>query len=120
MQASYCAIIRSGNAGQATAVLTSVGRGGRGKSGLHRAGCRLTAGRREARNRATETSVFSYGETRYPPSGATPNRQAMKRLAESAGRWLEPVSNGRPRGMVAHDRTRLIGPLFHFPFNSIT
>jgi hypothetical protein len=33
----------------------------------------------------------------------------MKRLAESAGRWLEPVSNGRPRGMVVHDRTRLIG-----------
>jgi hypothetical protein len=29
---------------------------GRGKSGLHRAGCRLMAGRREARNRATETS----------------------------------------------------------------
>lgn len=37
---------------------------GRGKSGLHRAGCRLMAGRREARNRATETSVLSYGETR--------------------------------------------------------
>ena len=37
---------------------------GGGKSGLHRAGCRLMAGRREARNRATETSVLSYGETR--------------------------------------------------------
>jgi hypothetical protein len=42
------------------------------------------------------------------PSGATPNRQTMTRLAESAGRWLEPVSNDRPRGMVVHDRTRLI------------
>ena len=30
---------------------------GGGKSGLHRAGCRLMAGRREARNRATETSL---------------------------------------------------------------
>ena len=28
----------------------------RGKSGLRRAGCRLTAGRREVMNRATETS----------------------------------------------------------------
>src|SRR3569623_510933 len=117
MQSSLSSIIRSGKAGQATAVLTSVGRGGRGKSGLHRAGCRLTAGRREARNRATETSVFSYGETRYPPSGAPPIRLAMKRLAEFAGRWRELVSNDRHRGMVAHDRTRLIGPLFHFSFN---
>jgi hypothetical protein len=44
----------------------------------------------------------------------------MTRLAESAGRWLEPVSNDRPRGMVVHDRTRLIDRLFHFSFNSST
>jgi hypothetical protein len=43
----------------------------------------------------------------------------MRRLAESAGRWLEPVSNDRPRGMVVQDRTRLIDPLFHFQVISI-
>jgi len=65
--------------------------------------------RREARNRATETSVLSYGETRQPPSGARPNRQAMKLLAEPAGRLLECTGNCTSRGMTVHDRTRLIG-----------
>ena len=69
------------------------------------------AGRREARNRATETSVLSYGETRQPPSGARSNRQMMTLLVESAGRSLEPVGNRRPRGMTVHDRTRLIDRL---------
>jgi len=93
----------------------------RGKSGLHRAGWRLITARREARNRATETSLVEAcapdlaaarrqslvemsrgpkclqfrvqdedeGETRQPPPGATPNRQAMTRPVELAGRWLE-------------------------------
>jgi hypothetical protein len=93
----------------------------RGKSGLHRAGCRLTTGRREARNRATETSVLSYGETRQPPSGARPNREAMVWLAPLPGRLLEPWGNPRPRGMTVHDRTRLIGQLLFspiFPFKT--
>ena len=54
----------------------------------------------KARNRATETSVFSYGETRYPPPGAISNRHALRRLAERAGRKLEPRSNPGPRGMA--------------------
>src|SRR4051812_47584573 len=49
------------------------------------------------------------GETRQPPSGATPNRQAPfgehpnDRSARpgSAGRWLEPWGNPGPRGMAA-------------------
>ena len=35
----------------------------------------------------------------------------MTLLASLPGRLLEPVGNGGPRGMVAHDRTRLIGEL---------
>lgn len=35
----------------------------------------------------------------------------MTRPAELAGRWLEPCSNVRPRGMAVHDRTRLNGQL---------
>ena len=69
------------------------------------------AGRREARNRTTETSVLSYGETRQPPSGARPNRQAMMLLAEPAGRSLERIGNCAPRGMTVQDRIRLIGQL---------
>ena len=52
---------------------------GRGKSGLQRAGCGLTPRRGDTTNRATETSRTAQscaGETRQPPSGATPNRQA--------------------------------------------
>jgi hypothetical protein len=84
----------------------------RGKSGLRRAGCRVTPGRSspprkrqaKARNRATETSrrrVPPAGETRQPPSGATPSRRTTTLLAESAGRWLEPAGNGGPRRMTA-------------------
>jgi hypothetical protein len=51
------------------------------------------------------------GETRQPPPGATPNRRALRRPAELAGRWLEPWSNSGPRGMAVHDRTRLIDQL---------
>lgn len=35
----------------------------------------------------------------------------MKLLAEPAGRSLERTGNRTPRGMIAHDRTRLIGQL---------
>jgi len=35
----------------------------------------------------------------------------MTRPAELAGRWLEPASDVRPRGMAVHDRTRLTGQL---------
>jgi len=63
-------------------------------------------------------SFLGAGETRQPPSGATPNRRTTTLLAESAGRRLEPVGNGGPRGMtvIARDiarrnRTRLIGGL---------
>src|SRR5689334_14270040 len=44
------------------------------------------------------------GETRQPPPGATPNRQAMTRPVELAGRWLERWSNPGPRGMTVGDR----------------
>ena len=78
------------------------------------------ADHREVRNRATETSVLSYDETRQPPSGARPNRQAMMLLAEPAGRLLEHTGNCMPRGMTVHDRTRLIGQLhLNLPFNMI-
>ena len=71
---------------------------GRGKSGLRRAGCRVTPGRyksplarsMKARNRATETSRFrrqtEAGETRQPPSGATPSRRTH--LATQAARLV--------------------------------
>jgi len=42
----------------------------------------------------------------------------MTRPVESAGRWLEPGSNPRPRGMAVHDRTRLTGQL-HFHFSGV-
>jgi len=47
------------------------------------------------------------GETRQPLSGATSNRHApvLRGLTggppKHAGRWLERVSNGAPRGMIA-------------------
>src|SRR6266705_4472238 len=93
----------------------------RGKSGLHRAGCWVTPRRREATKRATETSRDEWsirlrvaGETRQPPPGATSNRRTTTWLAESAGRWLEPRGDPRPRGMTVQDRTRLIGQLHFF------
>jgi hypothetical protein len=42
-----------------------------------------------------------------------PRRRAV-RLVTRPGRLLEPASNRRPREMVAHDRTRLTGPLRTF------
>ena len=60
------------------------------------------------------------GETRQPPPGATPNRQALTRPAELAGRWLEPWSNSRPRGMTVRSASSIQNPayrptLFLFP-----
>ena len=49
--------------------------------------------RHKTRNRATETSVLGYGETRQPPPGAIPNRHALMWSAERVGRKLEPMSN---------------------------
>src|SRR5688572_7028497 len=81
-----------------------------GKSGLRRAGCRVIPWHGDVTNRATETSPEGNfgGETRQPPSGATPNRQARvvqatlkDGSAELAGRWLEPRSNPGSRGMAA-------------------
>ncbi len=98
----------------------------RGKSGRHRAGWRVTRVRYKPRaqacgegeeqgHRDESWRASVRGETRQPPPGATPNRQALTRPVESAGRWLEPWSNSRPRGMAvraqAPHRTRLIGRL---------
>ena len=38
----------------------------------------------------------------------------MRRPAVIPGRLLEVAGNGYRRGMIAHDRTRLIGELFFF------
>lgn len=57
----------------------------------------LKAERYKTRNRATETSVLGYGETRQPPPGAIPNRHALMWSAERAGRKLERRSNPAPR-----------------------
>jgi hypothetical protein len=40
----------------------------------------------------------------------------MTRPASLPGRLLEPCGDARPRGMAAHDRTRLIGRLLFFYF----
>src|SRR5262245_31172791 len=88
----------------------------RGKSGLHREGWRLITARREASNRATETSPDAGncvgGETRQPAPGATPNRQALTRPAELAGRWLERWSNPGPRGMAVGTARSLQNPAY--------
>ena len=68
----------------------------------------------EQGHRDESARLQSRGETRQPPPGATSNRRTTTRLAESAGRWLEPWGNSRPRGMTVHDRTRLIGQLHFF------
>ena len=57
----------------------------------------LKPARDKARNRATETSVLGYGETRQPPPGAIPNRHALMWSAERVGRKLERRSNPAPR-----------------------
>ena len=54
---------------------------------------------------------------RQTPPGARPNRGVMARPASLPGRLLEPCGDARPRGMAAHDRTRLIGRLFFFFFD---
>lgn len=52
---------------------------------------------------------------RQTPPGARPNRDATMWPASRPGRLLEWRGDASPRGMTAHDRTRLIGrlrPLF--------
>src|SRR5450631_4582569 len=109
---------------------------GRGKSGLRRAGCWVTPSRNKSIARAgdegeeqghrDESPRFDSrhsgaGETRQPPSGATPSKRTKRftprLLAESAGRWLERRGNATPRRMTIigqakaapRNRTRLIG-----------
>ena len=94
---------------------------GRGKSGLRRAGCWVTPRRnkssRESGGKSEEQghrdesrpalgchAETGAGETRQPPSGATPSRRTMTLLAESAGRWLERRGNTAPRRMTAIGR----------------
>ena len=88
----------------------------RGKSGLHRVGWRLITARREASKRATETSPDAGncvgGETRQPAPGATPNRQALTRPAELAGRWLELWSDPGPRGMAVRTERSQQNPAY--------
>ena len=43
----------------------------------------------------------------------------MKLLAEPAGGSLERTGNCASRGMIAHDKTRLIGQLLLYPFLSL-
>ena len=56
----------------------------RGKSGLHRAGCRITSG-----GRAHVNSIRSKTE-----------QKAIRRPVVLSGRSLEPFGNGRPRQMI--------------------
>jgi hypothetical protein len=103
----------------------------RGKSGLHRAERQVTPGRRESTESATESRQPSVARlavmvkrcgksaprsgqpfaARQTPLGARPNREALMWPAELPGRLLEPDSDVRPRGMIALDKTRLIGEL---------
>ncbi len=43
----------------------------------------------------------------------------MKLLAEPAGGSLERTGNRASRGMIAHDKTRLIGQLLLYPFSPL-
>ena len=105
-----------------------------GKSGLRRAGCRVTPWHGDVTNRATETSPAIREACRGVKRGNLhpEQHQIGKRgvgtsptagSAELAGRWLEPRGNPGPRGMAAgpsrvrpdrDHRTRLNGrlPLF--------
>ena len=44
---------------------------------------------------------------RQTPLGARPNRSPLAWPALDSGRLLEVVSDGDPRGMTVHDKTRL-------------
>jgi len=101
----------------------------RGKSGLHRAGCGLTARHGDVTKRATETSPHGLGDARKRvakvpfrkerdnPGGVKrgnlhlEQHQIGKRVQKAtsaleagsvglAGRWLEPPGNLGPRGMA--------------------
>ena len=97
----------------------------RGKSGLHRAGCRITSGRGNPRESATEKNRLPKREVRVkrqckrlPPRWQqgghmqAPSEARLKWSHTAArrapGKPLDPSGNGRARQMTAHDRTRLI------------
>ena len=110
-----------------------------GKSGLHRARCQVTPGRREPTESATERYRLSAAQAapvrvkwcgKSAPRGWQHQRhgkphleqdQIGKRAAQKAatcgphglpGRSLEPRGDACARGMTVHDRTRLIDRLF--------
>ena len=59
----------------------------RGKSGLHRAGCRLTTGGREAMESATEN---------IPPMAARADQARLKWRGKSSPRWWQHQRQGKP------------------------
>src|SRR5690606_33262861 len=127
-------------AGQAIAANLSV-RGG--KSGLQWTRCQVTPGGREPTESATESKPpkcrkalvrvkgcgksaprrWQHSTARQTPPGARPNREvgahpqgwgASVGPALLPGRLLEGRGDAAPRGMIAPDRTRLIGQLLLF------
>jgi len=58
-----------------------------GKSGLRRAGCRLTTGRREAMESATENT---------PPMAAQADQARLKWRGKSSPRWWQHQRQGKP------------------------
>src|SRR5690606_35339000 len=127
-------------AGQAIAANLSV-RGG--KSGLQWTRCQVTPGGREPTESATESKPpkcrkalvrvkgcgksaprrWQHSTARQTPPGARPNREvgahpqgwgASVGPALLPGRLLEGRGDAAPRGMIAQDRTRLIGQLLLF------
>jgi hypothetical protein len=58
-----------------------------GKSGLHRAGCRLMTGRREAMESATENT---------PPMAAQADQVRLKWRGKSSPRWWQHQWQGKP------------------------
>ena len=108
-------------------------RPGRGKSGLHRAGCWLTASRGDPQESATENRppmagprgpdqvrVKRCGKSAPAPGVTRAARQTPLGARPSVGRLARPMSPGGPhRGMTTHpdsrkgpvDRTPLTGRL---------
>ena len=111
----------------------------RGTSELHRAGCRVTPGRGDPTESATETKPSFLGRIRVkrcgksaPASSVTrasgkPHpeqgqigghllpRKEKERSAPSSGRPLEPVGNGGPRWMATGRLRRLQNSAYRPP-----
>ena len=110
-----------------------------GKSGLHRAGCQVTPGGREPTESATERYRLSAAQAapvrvkwcgKSAPRWWQHQRHGKPHLEQDQigkqavllaatcgphglpGRSLELRGDAHPRGMTAHDRTRLNGRLF--------